>query len=207
MRMPDHSSGGVTASAGSVTLAAMSEVTRLLDAANRGDKQAAAQLLPLVYDELRRLAAAKLAREKPGQTLNATALVHDAYLRLVGDRRFAGRGHFFAAAAEAMRWILIDRARQRNSRKRGGDLCRLDLDPGALPADPDDRAADDLLALDEALRQLEAEDPAKARLVKLRYFAGLSIRDAADALGISDSTAKRHWIYARSWLYGKLQGR
>src|SRR5262245_22838041 len=127
----------------------MSEVTRILDEIRRGDSNAAERLLPLVYGELRRMAAAKLARERPGQTLDATALVHEAYLRLVGDRQFAGRGHFFAAAAEAMRCILIDRARQRNSRKRGGDLCRLDLDPGALPADPGDQAADDLLALDQ----------------------------------------------------------
>jgi RNA polymerase sigma factor (TIGR02999 family) len=185
----------------------MSEVTRILDQIGRGDAHAAERLLPLVYAELRRMAAAKLAREQPGQTLDATALVHEAYLRLVGDRQFAGRGHFFAAAAEAMRCILIDQARRRKSRKRGGDLRRLDLDPGALPADPNDRAAEDLLALDEALQQFEAVDPAKARLVKLRYFAGLSIRDAAGALGISASTAKRHWIYARSWLYGKLHGR
>src|SRR5262245_30497178 len=163
----------------------MTEVTRILNQIRRGDAQAAERLLPLVYSELRQMAAAKLARELPGQTLDATALVHEAYLRLVGDRQFAGRGHFFAAAAEAMRCILIDRARQRKSRKRGGDLCRLDLDPGALPADPNDRAADDLLALDEALQALEAEDPDKARLVKLRYFAGLTIRDTADALGIS----------------------
>src|SRR5262245_37870964 len=184
----------------------MSDVTRLLDAAAVGDARAAAELLPLVYAELRKLAAARMAAESPGQTLAATALVHEAYLRLVGDRQFAGRGHFFAAAAEAMRCILIDRARRRKSRKRGGDLCRLELDPAALPADPDDRAAEDLLALDQALQQLEAEDPAKARLVKLRYFAGLSIRDAADALGISTSTAKRHWTYARAWLFGKLHG-
>src|SRR5262249_24065010 len=189
------------------TIAGMTEVTRILKQIQRGDSHAAERLLPLVYGELRQMAAAKLARERPGQTLDATALVHAAYLRLVGDRQYAGGGHFFAAAAEAMRCILIDRARQRQSRKHGGDLCRLDLDPGALPADPNERAADDLLALDQALRQFEAEDPAKAQLVKLRYFAGLSLRDAADALGISASTAKRHWIYARSWLYGKLQGR
>jgi RNA polymerase sigma factor (TIGR02999 family) len=163
-----------------------------------------------VYAELRKLAAARVARESPGQTLQATALVHEAYLRLVGAGNaadgFNNRGHFFAAAAEAMRRILIDRARRRQAVKHGGDLRRVELDAGALLAAPDDRAADDLLALDAALQQLELEDPAKARLVKLRYFAGLSIRDAADALGISPATAKRHWIYARSWLYGKLQG-
>jgi RNA polymerase sigma factor (TIGR02999 family) len=191
-------------------LTGMSDVTRLLDAAAAGDPAAAADLLPLVYDELRKLAAARVARENPGQTLQATALVHEAYLRLVGDRSasagFDNRGHFFAAAAEAMRRILIDRARQRQAEKRGGDLRRVELDAGALVADPDDRAADDLLALDQALQQFELEDPARARLVKLRYFAGLSIQEAAATLGISPATAKRHWIYARSWLYGKLQG-
>jgi RNA polymerase sigma factor (TIGR02999 family) len=188
----------------------MSDVTRILSAITDGDPQAAEQLLPLVYEELRKLAALRLAQEKPGQTLQATALVHEAYLRLVGPRiasgGFDGRGHFFAAAAEAMRRILIDRARHRHSQKCGGDLRRVELDAGALLAAPDDRAADDLLALDHALQQLELEDPAKARLVKLRYFAGLSIQDAAAALGISPATAKRHWVYARSWLYGKLQG-
>ena len=187
----------------------MTDVTRLLAAADAGDPRAAADLLPLVYDELRKLAASRLARETPGQSLDATALVHEAYLRLVGGdpaRDWAGRGHFFAAAAEAMRRILIDRARQRHSGKRGGDRRRVDLDSGAVPTDPDDRAAGDLLALDDALKQLEREDPAKAALVKLRYFAGLTIRQAADALGISPATAKRHWIYARAWLFGKLHG-
>jgi RNA polymerase sigma factor (TIGR02999 family) len=188
----------------------MSDVTRLLDAAAAGDPRAAADLLPLVYAELRKLAAARVAREGPGQTLQATALVHEAYLRLVGagsaGEGFNNRGHFFGAAAEAMRRILIDRARRRQAAKRGGDLRRVELDAGALLAAPDDQAADDLLALDQALGQLEIEDPAKAQLVKLRYFAGLSIQEAADALGISPATAKRHWIYARSWLYGKLQG-
>src|SRR5262245_32452214 len=188
----------------------MPDVTRLLDAAAAGDSRAAAELLPLVYDELRSLAAVRVAQESPGQTLQATALVHEAYLRLVGapsgNEGFENRGHFFAAAAEAMRRILIDRARERQSLKRGGDRRRVELDAGALVVAPDDRAADDLLALDDALQQLEAEDPAKARLVKLRYFAGLSIHDAAAALGISTATAKRHWIYARSWLYGRIQG-
>jgi RNA polymerase sigma factor (TIGR02999 family) len=188
----------------------MSEITRLLDGAAAGDQQAAAELLPLVYDELRKLAAARMAQENAGHTLQPTALVHEAYLRLIGVSgvsEFDNRGHFFAAAAEAMRRILIDRARRRNSRKAGGELRRVELDAGAIFADSDHEAAEDLLALDEALQQFEIEDPAKARLVKLRYFAGLSIQEAADALGISPATAKRHWIYARSWLYGRLHGK
>jgi RNA polymerase sigma factor (TIGR02999 family) len=188
----------------------MSEVTRILSAIDQGDPHAAAQLLPLVYDELRQLAAQKLAEEKAGQTLQATALVHEAYLRLVDVQQapsWDSRGHFFAAAAEAMRRILIDQARRKHSRKRGGSLQRVELDVGALLAAPERRAAEDLLALDEALRQLEGEDPLKARLVKLRYFAGLSLAEAAAALGVSPATAKRHWVYARSWLYGQIQGR
>jgi RNA polymerase sigma factor (TIGR02999 family) len=188
----------------------MSDVTQILSAIERGDPSAAEQLLPLVYDELRRLAAEKLAQEKPGQTLEATALVHEAYLRLVDVKEaqpWDSRGHFFAAAAEAMRRILIDQARRKHSRKRGGGLQRVELDPGALLAAPEVEAAEDLLALDEALQQFEGEDPDKARLVKLRYFAGLSLAEAAEALGISAATAKRHWVYARSWLYGKVHGR
>jgi RNA polymerase sigma factor (TIGR02999 family) len=190
----------------------VSEVTRILSAIEQGDPIAAEQLLPLVYDELRQLAARRLAQEKPGQTLQATALVHEVYLRLVkdalpeGGSSWSGRGHFFAAAAEAMRRILIDRARSRHSRKHGGDRHRVELDEGALFADSHEQAALDLLALDQVLQQFEDEDPAKAQLVKLRYFAGLSIREAAEALGISTATAKRHWVYARSWLYGKLHG-
>src|SRR5262249_36734013 len=148
--------------------------------------------------------------EKPGQTLQPTALVHEAYLRLVNVQKaqhWDSRGHFFAACAEAMRRILIEQARRRRSQKRGGDLRRLDLDAAALLAAPADHADEDLLALDEALRQFEEEEPLKARLVKLRYFAGLSLHEAAEALGISPATAKRHWIYARSWLYGKVLGR
>jgi RNA polymerase sigma factor (TIGR02999 family) len=188
----------------------MSDVTRILSAIEQGDPSAAEQLLPLVYDELRRLAAQRLVQEQPGQTLEATALVHEAYLRLVDAeqvQRWDSRGHFFAAAAEAMRRILIDQARRKQSAKRGRGRPRVELDAAALLAAPEDPAADDLLTLDEALRQFEAEDPARARLVKLRYFAGLSLPDAAAALGISPATAKRHWVYARSWLYGKLHGR
>jgi RNA polymerase sigma factor (TIGR02999 family) len=188
----------------------MSEVTRILSAIDQGDPHAAAQLLPLVYDELRRLAAQKLARENPGQTLQATALVHEAYLRLVDmdqARHWDSRGHFFAAAAEAMRRILIDQARRKHSRKRGGRRQRVELDAGALRAAPEEAPAEDLLALDEALQQFESEDPLRARLVKLRYFGGLSLAEAAAALGISAATAKRHWVYARSWLYGKVHGR
>jgi RNA polymerase sigma factor (TIGR02999 family) len=188
----------------------MSEVTRILSAIEQGDPQAAGQLLPLVYDELRKLAAQRLAQERPGQTLEATALVHEAYLRLVDVKEpqpWDSRGHFFAAAAEAMRRILIDQARRKHRRKRGGGVQRVELDAGALLAAPEVEAAQDLLALDEALQQFEGEDPEKARLVKLRYFAGLSLAEAAEALGISAATAKRHWVYARSWLYGKIHGR
>jgi RNA polymerase sigma factor (TIGR02999 family) len=186
----------------------MSDVTRILSAIQEGDPQAGEQLLPLVYEELRRLAAQRVALEKPGQTLQATALVHEAYLRLVGgdvQPRWDGRGHFFAAAAEAMRRILIDQARRRKSEKAGGQMRRVDLNDDASIAATDDQDPDDLLALDEALRQFEIEDPLKARLVKLRYFAGLTLPDAAAALGISLATAKRHWVYARAWLYGRLQ--
>ena len=186
----------------------MNDVTRILSAIERGDRQAADQLLPLVYDELRRLAAQKLAREAPGQTLQATALVHDAYLRLVGadDPGWDSRGHFFAAAAESMRRILIDRARCKHSARRGGALRRVPLEAGPSLVAPDGAPGEDLLALDEALRQLEAEDPVKARLVELRFFAGASLEDSAAMLRISPATAKRYWIYARSWLYGQLHG-
>jgi RNA polymerase sigma factor (TIGR02999 family) len=186
----------------------MSEVTRILSAIKQGDPHAAAQLLPLVYDELRQLAAQRLAREAPGQTLQATALVHEAYLRLVNvaePQHWDSRGHFFAAAAEAMRRILIEQARRKHSQKRGGSLRRVELDASAQLATPEDQEAEDLLALDEVLQQLESEDPLKARLVTLRYFAGLPLPEAAAALGISLASAKRQWIYARSWLYGKLQ--
>jgi RNA polymerase sigma factor (TIGR02999 family) len=181
-------------------LGGMADLTQLLDAAAAGDGKAAAELLPLVYAELRKLAAARMAEEKPGQTLQATALVHEAYLRLVGAdaaSRWNGRGHFFAAAAEAMRRILIDQARHKRTRKAGGGRCRLDLDDIESARDGSD---DRLLALDEALRRLEAEDPRKAELVKLRFFAGLTAQQAAAALGVSTSTAEKDWAYARSWL-------
>jgi RNA polymerase sigma factor (TIGR02999 family) len=187
----------------------MSDVTRILSAVEHGDAQAAEQLLPLVYDELRKLAAQKLACEAPGQTLQATALVHEAYLRLVDTekaQRWDNPGHFFAAAAEAMRRILIDRARHKHSAKAGDALQRVRLDNGPSLVAAEGAPGEDLLALDEALQQLEAQDPVKARLVKLRYFAGISLEDAAGMLGVSPATAKRYWIYARAWLYGKLHG-
>jgi RNA polymerase sigma factor (TIGR02999 family) len=184
----------------------MSEVTRILSAIEQGDPHAAEQLLPLVYDELRQLAAHRLAHEQPGQTLQATALVHEAYLRLVDveqAQHWDSRGHFFAAAAEAMRRILVDRARQRRSQRQGGAAKRhslASLDP-AIPA-PDE----ELLAVDEALERLQKLDPPKAELVKLRYFAGMTIPEAAQALGISVPTANRYWAYARAWLHEDLAG-
>src|SRR5262249_32962828 len=184
----------------------MSDVTRILDQIREGDRLAAEQLLPLVYDELRQLAALKLAQEKPGQTLEATALVHEAYLRLVGngaEPHFNGRGHFFAAAAQAMRNILVDNARRKRRPKHGGGRHRVTLDE-ALPAPPDD--ADELLALDEALSRLAAEDPDAARIVQLRYFAGLSVEEAAQALGVSRAHAYRQWTFARAWLLQALSG-
>jgi RNA polymerase sigma factor (TIGR02999 family) len=187
----------------------MSEVTRILSALEQGDPQAAEQLLPLVYQELRELAARRLAQEKPGQTLQATALVHEAYLRLVDAEKaqgWKGRGHFFAAAALAMRRILVDQARHKQSLKAGGARQRVPLDQGACLVAPAGTPREDLLALDEALRQLELEDPVKARLVELRFFAGVSLDDAAGMLGVSPATAKRYWVYARSWLYDRLQG-
>jgi RNA polymerase sigma factor (TIGR02999 family) len=180
------------------------EVTRILSAIEQGDPRASEQLLPLVYEELRKLAAQKLAQEKPGQTLQATALVHEAYLRLVDAetvQHWDSRGHFFAAVAEAMRRILVESARRRRSEKHGGQVRRIDFaEAQSLAESP----ADDLLALDEALDQLATEDPVKAELVKLRCFAGLSHQDAAQALGISRATADRYWAYAKSWLYCKL---
>jgi RNA polymerase sigma factor (TIGR02999 family) len=181
----------------------MTEITRVLAAARRGDPAAAAELLPLVYDELRRLAAAKLAHEPPGQTLDATALVHEAYLRVAAADGFDHRGHFFAAAAEAMRRILVEAARRKKAEKHGGGLNRHDA--AELPiAAPE--PGEDLLALDEALDGLAALDRTKAELVKLRYFAGLTIEQAADALAISPATAKRYWTYARAWLFQRISG-
>jgi RNA polymerase sigma factor (TIGR02999 family) len=181
-------------------------VTRILSAIEQGDPKAAHQLLPLVYDELRKLAARRLAHEKPGQTLQATALVHEAYLRLVGDRPEAAwdsRGHFFAAAAEAMRRILVEDARRKATIKRGGHLERRQLDEPQLTRDEE---ADDLLALDEALSRLAEADPLAARLVQLRYFAGLTTEQAAEALGISARSAYYTWAYARSWLRREIRG-
>ncbi len=187
-----------------VILASMSDVTRILSAIEQGDQHAAEQLLPLVYDELRRLAAQKLAQEKPGQTLQATALVHEAYMRLVGageDQRWDNRRHFFAATAEAMRRILIDNARRKQSGKHGGGWQRQDMDADALVA-PEPNI--DLLALDAALHRLAEHDPIKAKLVELRYFAGLTGDQAAAVLGISPSSADRHWVYTRAWLRREL---
>jgi RNA polymerase sigma factor (TIGR02999 family) len=182
----------------------MPDVTEVLAGIAEGDPRAAEQLLPLVYDELRRLAAQKMAQEKPGQTLQATALVHEAYLRLVGngnDRCYRDRAHFFAAAATAMRRILVDSARAKRTDKRGGDRRREPLLDVAAPA-----ADDELLALDEALHKLAAIDPVKAQLVELRYFAGLTGDEAAQVLGISASTGDRHWTFARAWLQAEVRG-
>jgi RNA polymerase sigma factor (TIGR02999 family) len=184
----------------------MSDVTRILLQIESGDPSAADQLLPLVYDELRKLAASKLAYEKPGQTLQATALVHEAYLRLVGpadQQKWDHRGHFFAAAAEAMRRILVDRARKGAATKRGGDLERVEL---GLDLTVAPEVQEDLIALDAALDRLAAEYPVQAELVKLRYFGGLSLPDAAAALGLAERTAGRHWAFARAWLRRAVEG-
>ena len=182
----------------------MTEVTKIIHAIEAGDPHAAAQLLPLVYDELRRLAAQRLAQERPGQTLEPTALVHEAYLRLVGDRpeqNWDHRGHFFAAAAEAMRRILVDAARRKQAIRHGGGRRRVALeDHHRIMESPAD-----VLALDEALTRFASEEPAKAELVKLRFFAGLSTPEAASALGISVASAERWWAFARAWLYSELE--
>jgi RNA polymerase sigma factor (TIGR02999 family) len=178
----------------------MNDVTRVLSAIEAGDPQAAEQLLPLVYDELRKLAARRLANEKLGQTLDATALVHEAYLRLVGDRQFASRRHFFAAAAEAMRLILIDAARRKATGRHGGGRRRVPL----VDVQQVNTSPDELLALDDALTRFAAREPAKAELVKLRFFARMSNPEAAAALGISLATAERWWAFARTWLYADL---
>ncbi len=202
----DISSDGVRTPAGAAGRAtySMSDVMQILSAIEHGDLKAASDLLPLVYDELRKLAAARLADEKPGQSIQATSLVHEAYLRLVGAGQQAdwdGRGHFFAAAAEAMRRILIDRARSKATTKRGGGLRRVDIEQASVA---DDGREAELLALDDALAELERHDPQAARLVNLRYFAGLSHQEAAQALGVSRRAADRLWSLARAWLYQRL---
>ena len=184
----------------------MSDATRLLEAAAGGDRKAAADLLPLVYDELRKLATARLAAEPSGNTLQPTALVHEAYLRLVGTAdgdRWDHRGHFFAAAAEAMRRILVEAARRRKAAKHGGGLHRHDANDVPIAAPPVD---DDLIALDEALTRFAQIEPQKAELVKLRYFVGLTIEETAEALAISPATAKRHWAYSKAWLFQAMGG-
>ena len=183
----------------------MSEATQLLNSIEAGDRDASAQLLPLVYDELRRLAAQRLAQEKPGQTLEPTALVHEAYLRLVGPpggRRWNGRNHFFAAAAEAMRRILVEQARRRQAEKRGGQANRQELQESGIAAPQPD---EDVLAVDEALEQLAGADAVAANLVRLRFFGGMTMQEAADLLGMSVRSAQDVWAYARSWLHHKLQ--
>lgn len=183
----------------------MSDVTRILSSIEQGDPHAAGELLPLVYDELRRLAAARLLREPPGQSVQPTMLVHEAYLRLVDTDaapHWNGRGHFFAAAAEAMRRILIENARRKRSERHGGQMRRVDLetvDPGARERE------DELLDLDEALGRLEERWPEKAQLVKLRYFVGMTIPEAAETMGISHATAERHWTFARAWLHAQIR--
>jgi len=183
------------------------QVTQILNAIDQGDPQATEKLLPLVYDELRRLAAQRLRHESAGQTLQPTALVHEAYLRLVDvehQQRWNSRGHFFAAAAEAMRRILIENARRKKRLKHGGELQRVGIEDVEIASEA---PAEDLLALDDAMSRLAAEDPVKARLVELRFFAGLSVHEAAEVLGISGITAKRYWRYARAWLHRALSGR
>ena len=184
----------------------MKEVTRILNAIEGGDSKAVNSLLPVVYKELRVLAAQKLAHERPGHTLQATALVHEAYLRLVGSegQDWRSRTYFFGAAAESMRRILIDNARKKQRLKRGGDRVRMELMDGDLSMEED---PDNLIALDDALKKLAEKDPTKADLVKLRYFAGLTIEQAAQLLNISTATAKRYWTYARAWLYGQIQAK
>ena len=181
----------------------MNEATRILNAIEQGNAKAADELLPLVYEELRRLAAQKMARESPGQTLQATALVHEAYIRLVGSeaQNWKGRTHFFTAAAEAMRRILIDNARRKQRLKRGGGRKKIDLEDAELPIE---EPSDDLIALDEAIARLAHKDKVKADLVKLRYFAGLTLEQAANILDLPERTAKRYWAHARAWLYQQV---
>ena len=203
--MPTDTSEDIPLQSSSIRVPPMNEVTRVLSAIEGGDPHAAEQLLPLVYQELRKLAAQKLAQEEPGQTLEATALVHEAYLRLVDTEKvqhWDSRGHFFAAAAEAMRRILLDRARGKKRLKRGGGRRRIDLDQVKLALDTSD---EQLIAVDEALALLEVEDPGAAQLVHLRFFAGLTLKDAAASLGLARRTAERQWAYARAWLYARLR--
>ena len=184
----------------------MNDVTRILLEINTGDEQASARLLPLVYEELRKLAAAKLSMEQSGQTLQATALVHEAYLKLVGgtgaDRKWNGRKHFYSAAAEAMRRILVDNARKKNRPKHGGGVKSIPLDDIATAST---EPTDDILAIDEALTKFALEDPKKAELIKLRYFAGLTIEEAAEHLEVSRATASRYWTYAKAWLLNEIR--
>jgi RNA polymerase sigma factor (TIGR02999 family) len=180
----------------------MPDLTRLIEAAQKGDRKAAAELLPLVYEELRKLAAAKMAAEVPGHTLDATALVHEAYMRLVGDQQFDGRGHFFAAAAEAMRRVLVESARRKATVRHGGGRGRVDLDPAQRLSE----SPKGLIDLDDALTRFAAFEPVKAKLVELRFFAGLSVIEAAAALGVSPATAARWWEFARLWLFADLRG-
>ncbi len=185
----------------------MLNVTQILSAMEQGDSRASEKLLPLVYDELRKLAAQRLAQEKPGQTLQATALVHEAYLRLVGaenKQQWEGRGHFFAAAAEAMRRILVEQARKKARLKRGGNRQRIDQNDSELAMAGPDSTETDILVLDEALTKLAEQHPEKARLVQLRYFAGLTVDQAAEVMGVSPATADRHWAYARVWLLREM---
>jgi RNA polymerase sigma factor (TIGR02999 family) len=191
-------------------LVGMADVTQILNAIEAGDPTAGAALLPLVYDELRKLAAARIAEEKPGQTLQATALVHEAYIRLVGGEHVAhwnGRGHFFAAAAEAMRRILVEQARRKQSPKHGGGWVRIGLDQAETGADGADESPDRLLDLDRALARLRVVDLTAARLVELRYFAGLTMAQAAEVLGLPLRTTERNWTFARTWLYRELSDR
>src|SRR5437660_5491304 len=183
----------------------MSDVTRILEAIQHGDGRAADELLPLVYEELRKLAAHKMANERPGQTLQPTALVHEAYLRLIGNgqEHWNGRGHFFAAAAEAMRRILVENARRKRRVKHGGELERVEIEMASLPTR---MSSDELLSLDEALEKLKQQDPVKAQLVTLRYFGGMTIEQAAQVLNISRVTAHRYWTYARAWLHQRITG-
>ena len=186
-------------------IVSMTDVTRILQLIEKGDPSASEQLLPLVYDELRVLASQRLRSEKPGQTLQATALVHEAYLRMVGDRQdqqWDGRGHFFSAAAEAMRRILVDSARRKQSKKRGGDFQRQDLDDDMLLGK---ESSNNVVELDEALSKLADEDPKVAELVKLRYFGGLTIKEAAEVLGVSSTTANKYWAFAKAWLLQSIE--